>query len=363
MFGSRKVPVWRTAWRTAGARRDGRVRACRSGSLPASAQQPGRGRVPIKPASAGELRDWGPRDRRACAAIGELRLRDPDATISLVAGRTHERYDQFHRGVRVFGGDVAEQLDGGQVVSAFGNVYEGIDIDTSPAIDADRARDDRRGARGRRDRPHAGARHPARGDGQLTRWRGACAPPPSATSASTSSTRATARSPSSSAISRRRALSGAAQGVLGDTKKMSVSPSGGQFVPDRPAAPSGDQHLRHARATTRATILYLNEVIQLSANDLASDADNTWTDGATVDAHVYVGLDLRLLLQAVQPPRARQRDRSAHQPRAPGTAAGLHSELRSEFRDFYLNAFYAGDGVMVFGEGLPPGFTLGGQSW
>jgi thermolysin len=30
---------------------------------------------------------------------------------------------------------------------------------------------------------------------------------------------------------------------------------------------------------------------------------------------------------------------------------------------FYANAFYDGDGVMVFGEGLPQGATLGGQRW
>ena len=37
------------------------------------------------------------------------------------------------------------------------------------------------------------------------------------------------------------------------------------------------------------TINYLNEVIQLTTNDLGADSDNTWTDGATVDAHVYTG--------------------------------------------------------------------------
>ena len=30
--------------------------------------------------------------------------------------------------------------------------------------------------------------------------------------------------------------------------------------------------------------------------------------------------------------------------------------------DFYLNAFYAGDGIMVYGEGLPAGVTSGGQA-
>ena len=30
---------------------------------------------------------------------------------------------------------------------------------------------------------------------------------------------------------------------------------------------------------------------------------------------------------------------------------------------FFVNAFYAGDGIMVYGEGLPPNLTLGGQQW
>jgi thermolysin len=30
---------------------------------------------------------------------------------------------------------------------------------------------------------------------------------------------------------------------------------------------------------------------------------------------------------------------------------------------YYLNAFYAGRGIMVYGEGLPPGATAGGRQW
>ncbi len=30
---------------------------------------------------------------------------------------------------------------------------------------------------------------------------------------------------------------------------------------------------------------------------------------------------------------------------------------------YYLNAFYAGDGIMVYGEGLPDGVTVGGLQW
>ena len=35
----------------------------------------------------------------------------------------------------------------------------------------------------------------------------------------------------------------------------------------------------------------------------------------------------------------------------------------NDYPDFFLNAFYDGGGVLVLGEGLPAGFTAGGQTW
>ncbi len=152
MSDSRSVPRQGTARRSAIAA----VAALAALSIylmPTAAQQPSRGRVTIAPASTAEVRDWAPRID-SLRRSGELRLRirrdDP-----LIVGRAHERYDQYYRGVRVYGGDVAEQLNGGQVVSAFGNVYEGIDIDSSPTVTAERARRGHRGPRGGRDRSGA----------------------------------------------------------------------------------------------------------------------------------------------------------------------------------------------------------------
>ena len=153
-----------------------------------------------------ELRDWSPRID-SLRRSGDLRLRIRREDL-LVTGRTHERYDQYHRGVRVFGADIAEQLNGGQVVSTFGTVYDGIDVDTSPAIDAERAREIVEARAGRRDRPRPRARDPA-ARRAATRSRGACERQPRAMCASISWTHATGRSPSTSAIARRRAPSAA----------------------------------------------------------------------------------------------------------------------------------------------------------
>lgn len=99
-------------------------------------------------------------------------------------------------------------------------------------------------------------------------------------------------------------------------------------------------------------------------SDLATDPDNVWTgDGASVDAHVYAGWTYDYLFKRF---RRRGLDNNdirivslVHPVRRQDvfTASGYVVAL------FYLNAFYAGNGVMVFGEGLPPGVTFLGRSW
>jgi thermolysin len=56
-------------------------------------------------------------------------------------GRVHERLNQFHDGVRVFGGQIVWQKEAGQVLSVTGNVYDDVDVDvdTRPALSPDDA--------------------------------------------------------------------------------------------------------------------------------------------------------------------------------------------------------------------------------
>jgi bacillolysin len=56
-----------------------------------------------------------------------------------IPGRIHERMNQYHAGVRVFGGQLVWQKDAGQVLSVTGNVYDEVDVDVSPALSADDA--------------------------------------------------------------------------------------------------------------------------------------------------------------------------------------------------------------------------------
>ena len=68
-----------------------------------------------------------------------LRRRSLEAD-RLVPGRTFERFDQMHNGVRVFGADVTRQTNEfGQAVSVFGTIYDSITVGTAPEITAARA--------------------------------------------------------------------------------------------------------------------------------------------------------------------------------------------------------------------------------
>ena len=348
--------MWTTASRAAAAA----IVALAAVSLwlvPATAQQATRRHLTITASTAGELRTWAPRVD-SLRRSGELRLRTRRDDL-LVAGRTHERYDQYHRGVRVFGADVAEQLTRGQVVSAFGNVYEGIDVEISPAIEADRAREIIEARAGVEiGRVPELVILPLEGDYLLT-WR--------VRAAAGSDIREYFVDARDGRVAfefsdlKTQSAVGRGQGVLGDVKKVSVSPSAGQFVTtDRLRPPAINTY--DMRGDYLRTNQYLNDVIRLSANDLASDADNSWTDAAAVDAHVYAGWTYDYYFKRFNRRGLDNANRAVEILVHPIRRTDVFN-LFDDFSDFYTNAFYAGDGVVLFGEGLPPQVTLGGQSW
>ena len=324
--------------------------------IPAAAQQPGRGRVTITPASTAEVRAWAPRID-SLRRSGELRLRIR-RDDRLTAGRAHERYDQYYRGVRVYGADVSEQLNRGQVVSAFGIVYEGIDIDPSPAIEADRAREVVEARAG----VEIGRRPELvvfpRGSSYVLAWRVRAAARGDVREYFVDARDGTIAFEFSDL--KTQSAVGQGHGVLGDIKKISVAPSAGQFVTtDRLRPPAINTY--DMRGDYLRTIRFLNDVIELSTNDLGTDSDNTWTDGATVDAHVYSGWTYDYFYKRF--------DRRGLDNHDLPLVSLVHPVRRSDFLalfpllpDFFVNAGYYGGGVMVYGVGLPAGFTAGGQT-
>jgi thermolysin len=323
--------------------------------------QDARRTITIDARSATDLRDW---DRRLDTMLrqGELRVRDTRED-TIIKGRTHQRADQYHRGVRVFGGDVARQADSAGVTeSTFGMLYQGIDIDPSPSVDEDRARalfQERSGTTlDSSSRPELVVLPLDDGRYALA-WRLRVV------------TRHDARqyfvdARTGAALldySDRKTQSavGRARGVLGDTKKISVRSSTGRFLTaDELRPPSIQTYDMQGNPGRVYDVLF--GTVTLSATDLASDTDNDWSDAAVDDAHVYAGYTYDFYFKRFGRHGLNNADIRVQNLVHPVRRSDLFTYV-DEFPEFFVNAFYDTNGVMVYGEGLPAGFTFSGQTW
>jgi Zn-dependent metalloprotease len=154
---------------------------------------------------------------------------------------------------------------------------------------------------------------------------------------------------------------GIGKGAYGDDKKVSAKAVGGAFVTDDPLRPSAITTYDMKGNLSRLNLI-LNRLTPVAPSDIATDADNQWTDPTVVDAHVYAGwyydylfkrfgrrgLDDRELRMAVFTHPVRLADIGGAPPEVVGT--------------FYLNAFACstcgpdGRGGIMLGEGAPRGF-------
>jgi Zn-dependent metalloprotease len=297
------------------------------------------------------------------ARDGELRLRDarPD---TLLAGREHERFDQYYRGVRVYGADVTRQTDRGQTVSVFGVMYDDVGAETTAALSPGEAR--------AIVEELAETELPASYEPELV-----ILPVDGGRFALTYRARAFGvRGPVVYFIDARtgalvRAVSdlqtqaaiGIGTGVLGDRKKLSVTRAGTEY--------RTDDTLRPPRLVTFdlkgnlvKTIGVLTGLIRLTSSDLAADGDNSWTDPAVVDAHAYVGWVYDFFFKQFGRRGLDNRDKAVVAIVHPVNRDEIGSQTEETVSLFYRNAFYAGDGVMVFGEGMPPSMRdSSGRQW
>lgn len=326
--------------------------------VPHETSAQGRGRVLVTGRSLAELRDW---DRQIDVMVrsGDLRMRDHRGD-PLVPGRTHERAFQYHRGVRVFGGDVARQLDGGQLVSAFGTVYEGIAIDPMPAVDAGQA--------SQIVHAHGGIGFPPAREpelmvvpiddgGYVLAWR--------VRMVTTGDIRQYFVDATTGSIVldysdlQTQTAIGRATGVLGDAKKISVSIGTPFTASDRKRPPAITTYDMQGNFTR--TLNIMNGATP-SNNEIASDTDNTWTDGAVVDAHVYAGFTYDYYFKRFRRRGLDNADIPIRSLVHPVRRSELAS-LFSNFSLFFTNAAYVGNGIVMYGVGLPPGTTVNGRSW
>ncbi len=327
--------------------------------VPAEAQDSRREQV-LAARSLTELRSHDDRVRRMVRS-GELRLREVRAD-KLVPGRTVERADQMYRGVRVFGGDICRQLSRGQTVSVFGTLYDGIDVDPDPEIEEPQARAIVEARSGQRLGPFQEGELgilPLERGGFALAWKVRVALP--------DDVRLYFVDAHTGAIVfdysdlQTQNVVGRGTGVLNDSKKIAVQSGSGTFTAQDGLRPPSIRTYDMQGNPSRAVDV-LNGRVTLAVSDLASDADNVWADGATVDAHVYSGWTYDYYFK-------RYGRRGLNDANLPMRSL-VHPARRSEFfvysstyPIFFANAAYYGNGYVVYGVGLPANVLSGGRTW
>jgi bacillolysin len=115
------------------------------------------------------------------------------------------------------------------------------------------------------------------------------------------------------------------------------------------------------RGNILAVDRYLNGLRPLFASDYASDSDNRWTDGAVVDAHVHSGWTYDYLFKRFGRLGLDNRNLPITNIVHPATFNDIFV-YGDDVLNLLVNAGYYGDGLMIYGDGLPAGVTLDGQS-
>ena len=243
----------------------------------------------LAPRSLTELREHDSRIERMIRQ-GDLRRRVLRADRQL-PGRTVERTEQHHRGVRVFGGEVSRQIAGGQTISAFGTLYEGIEIDTSPTVPEAEARAMIEAQTGQRLGPGRGGELvilPIEGGGYALTWKLRVAMPGDVREYFVDARNGEIRFEYSDLQTQLPPI-GRGTGVNGDSKKISVLSGLGGFITHDTSRPPSIRTYDMKGNPFRVDNV-LNGFVSLNDTDFASDADNAWSDSAVVDAHVFSGL-------------------------------------------------------------------------
>jgi len=329
-----------------------------------SAQQPSSLR--FSATTANDLRTW---DQFVTAQerSGGLRVMQVEQDPS-IPSRTIERMQQFYEGIPVWGAEVVRDSDGGVPVSIFGDISAQLDVNTQPVLTVDAATKVFLSSTAAATllRPiNLVVFRLENGDARLAYM--------SVVSGTNEVFRAFIDAASGVELQRysmlqKQSAVGTGRGVVGDMKKMSVRPSGGTFV--------ADDRLRPPVLTTfdmrnnlSRTINVLNGA-PLLASDIASDADNDWTDIPAVDAHAHVGWTYDYYFKRHGRRGLDNRDRPLISLINGVSQQGSLSLPPDDFGIFAVNAFWCdlcgpgGIGTMYFGNGFPlPFVDQLGRNW
>ena len=281
-------------------------------------------------------------------AAGELDI----ASISddgMIPGRAIERLGQFYEGLPVFGGQVVRQMDGRSIVSVTGRLYEMPEMEVNPSISPGRANEMAIAA------APAGAQIAGETtlgivpveDGYRLAYRMVVR--------SEWTIREVYVDAQSGAIVRStnalhtQAAVGQGNGVFGTVRKLSTNQASGTYQAIDKLRPAQGVTRQFPGTPSRLNI-FLNTGILLTS-DIATDSDNSWSDGPTVDAHAYQGW-----VHDYYFTRFNRNGMDDHNIEVDGIVNPLaRSEASRQSAEvvgtFINNALYCCDGLLIFGNG------------
>ena len=200
--------------------------------------------------------------------------------------RNHERMNQYHNGIRVFGGQMVWQKESGLVLSVTGNLYDDIDVNMTPTLTTSQAEDRALELEG----PDAFVVGDTEllvlplADGYVLAYY-VLTRSPNALQVSFIDAHSDERVLTWNDLRTQYDGIGLGIGTWGDRKKMTTEQAAGTYRAVDTIRPFGIE----TYDMDYNLLAWLR--IGPDGNDLylASDLDNEWDDGAVVDAHTYTG--------------------------------------------------------------------------
>jgi thermolysin len=312
---------------------------------------------------------WGRRIEQMQKA-GTLRLRS-SREDTILEGRVHDRFDQYAGDVPIFGAQVVRQRSAAGVETVFGELYpDALGISLTPRLGAGQAVARIGAIAGS---PPIGGREPElvvlpRQDGAFTlAWQSHVRIGGDVLAIFVDAQ--TGDEVSRYSVLHSQAAVGVGTGVLGERKKLSTQQEAGTFFANDthrpPVLVTLDMKGNHSRVFS-----ILDGDIAPSPSDVATDADNTWTDGAVVDGHAGIGFSYDYFFARFNRRGVDNNNRALRTIIHPANRADPLSLPGEVISSLLLNAFWcevcgqAGNtGYLVFGEGVPTQFVLRGQHW
>jgi thermolysin/neutral peptidase B len=291
---------------------------------------------------------------------GELRVREV-VRDTLLADRTHERLDQYVRGVRIVGGDVTRQTANDGTVSVFGTLHDSVDVSTTPALSIEAAQQAIAAAGGGSYRgPTPELVIVPLSDGYHLAYLGQASTDIDIVNVFVDASNGTVIKRWSEFINE----VATGTGTFGDAKKLSVKSSAGGYIADDVLRPS-EVTTYDMKGNFARTVSILNGLSTL-ATDVASNATTQWADSTVVDGHVYAGWYYDYLQK-----RFTRRGLDDHDLRIPVLThpvpvSAIGTAPPSIVGQYYVNAFWCPTcmsdrkGAITMGEGAPNGSLLRG---